>query len=217
MQRKTIIIISLAAATIIIAGLLLFFSDQEDKAGSVKTESERTVSVDEVVSEDAHFKGQAGAPIVIVEFSDFQCPACRLEYPELKKLLAANPQLIQLYYRHLPLPQHNRAKPAAAAAEAAGLQGKFWEMHDLLFENQSKLDDDNIRDYAKKLSLDLKKFEEDWSSAPIKEKIERDLKKASELQLTSTPTVIINGKIFSQVLSFTELEKRIASLVTDSK
>src|SRR3989344_2713566 len=95
------------------------------------------VTVDAVSAED-WLKGNRDAQVVLIEYSDFQCPACAFYYPLLKNLTEEFGDKIAMVYRHFPLPNHQNAKPAAYAAEAAGRQGKFWEMHDMVFENQEE-------------------------------------------------------------------------------
>lgn len=137
--------------------------------------------------------GPATARVTLVEFSDYQCPACKTVSPELKKLLAKYPSSLQLVLRHYPLPQHTLALELAKSAEAAGMQGKFWEMHDLIFERQATMSAKGIVEMAADLKLDLDSFEKDRRSKQVEEKIALDKVDALRAGVNSTPTFFING------------------------
>lgn len=143
--------------------------------------------------------GSNEAPVKIVEFGDFQCPACRAAADPLKRAYAANSENVQLIYRHIPLPSHPNADESAQAAEAAGLQGKFWEMYDLLFaeqDNWSGLQDPKaqLEVYAQTLQLDMDKFRSDYGSAAVADAIRRDKDAANTAAVSSTPTFFVNGE-----------------------
>lgn len=151
------------------------------------------------VSETDWTKGATTSAMSLIEYSDFQCPACASYYPLVKQLLTAYGQEIAFAYRHFPLPQHENAVAAAIAAESAGKQGKFWEMHDLLFEHQT--DWENLENpqltfttYATTLGLDLTKFATDSASAELKSKVVTSAQKADNAGISSTPTFFLNGK-----------------------
>src|SRR3989344_1274478 len=133
------------------------------------------------ISANDHIKGNSAALITLVEYSDFQCPACASYFPLVKKLLEENSDKIRFVYRHFPLPQHQNARLAASAAEAAGLQNKFWENHDLIFENQFRWEklsnakaSEEFTGYATQLGVNLQKFAEDLNSEELKTKVEND-------------------------------------------
>ena len=145
-------------------------------------------------------KGAADAPIVIVEFSDFQCPACRYAVGPAKNLIALYGKDVRFIFKHFPLMQHPLAKGAAIAAECAGRQGRFWDFHDLIYEKQEDWVKDtggtNLQDYAKSLNLDLTAFSvclKDPSAAAL---VDQDLKDGNDHWILSTPTFFINGKRF---------------------
>lgn len=144
-------------------------------------------------------KGSANGKVTIVEYSDFQCPACRNYQPIVKQLVDEMGQDITFVYRHFPLTSiHMNAKISAQASEAAGLQGKFWEMHDKLFENQqswakSSDADEVFVGYAKDLGLDVAKFEADLKSDAVEKAVEADMKSGRSSQVNSTPTFFVNG------------------------
>jgi protein-disulfide isomerase len=160
---------------------------------------ESTVKVDAISTED-WVKGNRDAKIVLIEYSDFQCPACGFYFSILKKLSEEFGENIAIVYRHFPLFSiHPNAKAAAYAAEAAGKQGKFWEMHDLIFTNQDEwINKKNVDEifikYAQSLNLNIDQFKKDFSSKEIKQKIENSYKNALKLGLDSTPTFFLNGK-----------------------
>lgn len=140
-------------------------------------------------------KGPADAPIVIVEFSDFQCPFCKRFYDETyRQLLAAYPDQIRFVYRHLPLTSiHPEAFPSAEASMCANEQNAFWEYHDRLFADQDSLGRDLYRQIAADLKLDMTKFEDCLNNAKYKEAVQQDSDFAVNLGIRSTPTFFING------------------------
>lgn len=147
----------------------------------------------------APIRGDAQASVTIVEFSDFECPFCRKADLELRKLLDAFPGKVRLAFLHFPLTRiHRNALLAAQAAVAAQYQGKFWEMHDLLFEHQRNLEREWILDYAKKLGpgFDLERFKRDLEHPRTRARVQADAAVAKKLALAGTPVVFINGRRF---------------------
>lgn len=156
------------------------------------------ITVDTLNTED-WVKGNRDAKIVLIEYSDFQCPACAFYHPILKKISEEFGDKIAITYRHFPLPIHQNAKPAAYASEAAGKQGKFWEMHDLIFDNQKEWKDSRkpqeiFMSFAQTLELDTEQFKNDFASKEIKTKIDNAYQASLRLGLNSTPTFFLNGK-----------------------
>ncbi|OHA88105.1 MAG: hypothetical protein A2741_01305 [Candidatus Zambryskibacteria bacterium RIFCSPHIGHO2_01_FULL_43_27] len=150
---------------------------------------------------DDHVLGKSDAKVTIMEYGDFQCPACASYAPFLVGIAQKYPNDVRLVYRHFPLKTiHFRAEAASYVAEAASKQGKFWEMSEKLFENQSdwstKRDNADFEKYATELGLDLLKFRSDAASTETKDRVERDLKNAISLKLNSTPTIYINGVLY---------------------
>ena len=144
-------------------------------------------------------KGNKNAKITIIEYSDFQCPACNAYFPILKQINDEFSKDILFVYRHFPLKQiHKNAESAARASEAAKEQGKFWEMHDMIFVNQSVwAEDKNAKDifikYAKNLELDANKFKADIDSQKIKDKVNSDYQGGFQASVNSTPSFFLNG------------------------
>jgi protein-disulfide isomerase len=138
--------------------------------------------------------GPENAAITLVEFSDFQCPFCYKAAAELAATLKAFPTQVRLVFREYPLESHSQAALAAAAAIAAHRQGKFWQLHDVLFANRQNLSKPAITAMASKLGLDMKRFEADWSSKETAAVIARDVQDGDRAGVEGTPTVFINGK-----------------------
>lgn len=151
-------------------------------------------------AEPPHSIGPVNAPVTLEEFGDFQCPPCSLLHPVLKEMEKEFGSNLRVIFRHFPLAQaHPHAIPAARAAEAAGMQGKFWEMHDLIFENQqtwkSAFDArPTFEGYAVKLGLDIVKFRRDVTSSAVDLRIALDGRRANALGVNGTPTVFMNGR-----------------------
>lgn len=141
-------------------------------------------------------KGAANAPYTIVEYADFECPHCKVASLVVDQLVKANPGKVRVVYKHFPLSFHPMAKRAAAAAEAAGNQGRFWEMHDAIFATQNMLDDDLIRGHAKAIGLDLARFQKDWDDAATAAKVEASRREGQSLGVEGTPAFFINGRPF---------------------
>ncbi len=141
-------------------------------------------------------RGSPMAPVTIYEFSDFQCPHCRMAAPFLKKLVDDSNGKVKLVFKQYPLPGHPKAREAAKAALAADRQGKFWEMHDLIFKNQAKLEMVNFESYAKELGLDLERFRADVKSKEVEAKIEADRAEGKRIGVDSTPSIYVNDRRF---------------------
>ncbi len=167
-------------------------------SNKAKRESSGIVSVDQV-SESDWVKGATSTKITLIEYSDFQCPACGAYFPLVEKVFNEYSSKIQFVYRHFPLTQHANAIPAAKASEAAGIQGKFWEMNAMLFTTQADWENSTssktiFTDYAQKIGLDLEKFDTDYESATTSERIEASLKSGLKAGVNSTPSFFLNGK-----------------------
>lgn len=141
-------------------------------------------------------KGPDDAPVTIVEWADFECPFCGIASPMLDAVLAKYPGKVRLVFKHFPLSGHEYAEPAARAAVAAGIQGKFWEMHHALFKNQAHLDEAMIEKLARELGLDENKFNVDRKGEAAADRVSKDKKLAEKLGLRGTPMIYINGRYF---------------------
>lgn len=157
------------------------------------------VDVKLLVREDSFQTALTSAKVTIVEFADFSCPACALSNEILNSITKDYAGKVNIVFRHFPLPTHINSKTAAEAVEAAGEQGKYLEMQDKLYKNQSEWSNiDNplakFLDYAKELNLDINKFEDSVKNNSFAAKIERDKNDGNLLGVNSTPTFFINGK-----------------------
>jgi protein-disulfide isomerase len=147
-----------------------------------------------------HTQGPADAPVTLEEFGDFECPPCGLLHPVLQTMEKEFSGRIRVTFREFPLvPTHVHALAAARSAEAAGLQGKFWEMHDLLYENQKTWHDafdarPIFEDYATKIGLNMEKFRSDSSGEVVAQRIFLDGKRGHAMGVNGTPTVFMNGR-----------------------
>ncbi|PRY11306.1 thioredoxin-like protein [Pontibacter ummariensis] len=147
------------------------------------------------VNEHDQQTGSSNAPVTLVEYGDYQCPHCAQAHPLVKQLLEEKGDQVRFVYRNFPLSQsHAMAKPAAQAAEAAGQQGKFWEMHDMIFENQKQLDQDSLNKFAESLDLDVGKFSKDKESEEVASKVEEDFESGIRSGVNGTPSFFINGE-----------------------
>lgn len=166
------------------------------------------------VKEGDWVAGKVDAAVVLVEYADFQCPACANYSQIVNKLKENFGDRVAFVYRHFPLKQiHKNGVAAAMAAEAAGRQGKFWEMHDLLYERQDEWSDSGEADkmfaeYAGMLSLDVPRWQVDSAADDLKEKINRSYQEAVGLGLNSTPSFILNGKMI-EARSYEQFEQLI--------
>jgi protein-disulfide isomerase len=146
------------------------------------------------VSQRDHAWGSADAPVVMVEYGDFECPHCGQAHVVLKQIKQALGDTLCLVYRHFPLVTiHPHAEQAAEAAEAAGAQGRFWEMHDLLFEHQDALEDSDLVDYALMLGLDVPRFGQDLLEHRFAERIREDFVSGVRSGVNGTPSFFLNG------------------------
>jgi protein-disulfide isomerase len=174
---------------------------------------------DQIVATD-HIRGNASAPATLVEYGDFQCPACGLYFPIVEETYQAlGPEKVRMVFRNFPLPQHGNAIPAAKAAEAAAIQNKYWEMYELLYKNQK--DWENSTDpnavftgYAKNLGLDLVKFNADYSSDAVAAKIDTDYKGGVKAGINATPTFFINGQKITSPANVDEFKKLLNDATT---
>lgn len=143
---------------------------------------------------DTPTKGEADAAITIVEFADFECPHCKLAAHILDDVREKYEGKVRIAYKFFPLASHPNGELAARAAVAAMRQGKFWEMHALLFERQSSLEPSSFEKFAKELGLDVAKFKADFDSKETKERVARDRKEGDALEITGTPAIYVNGR-----------------------
>jgi protein-disulfide isomerase len=146
------------------------------------------------VSEADHRSGPDDAPVTLVEYGDFECPHCGAAYPIVEEVRREMGPRLRFVYRYFPLTEmHPHAMHAAEAAEAAGSQGKFWQMHAMLFEHQDALEDADLLQYAKALHLDGKRFASELASETHVARIREDIRSGIRSGVNGTPTFFING------------------------
>lgn len=164
-----------------------------------------------------HVKGNATSTVLIVEYSDFQCPACKAYYPVIRQIVAEYGDRIALVYRHFPLVTiHMNAEFAARASEAANKQGKFWEMHDMLFEKQNEWSEavDPIKyfeSYASLIGISVDQFKTDFASKDVRDLVKAERLHGLQIGLQGTPTFFVNGVQIQNPQSFEEFKDIINS------
>lgn len=154
-------------------------------------------------------KGAASPKYQLVEYADFECGHCKSTAPVLDVLVKKYPESVQVVFKHFPLSFHTQARRAAAAAEAAGMQGRFWEMHNAIFATQNMLSDELILGHAKAIGLDVEKFRKDWNAPSTVAKVEQSRAEGEELGVQATPAVYVNGRAFSLMRALDALELRL--------
>lgn len=146
------------------------------------------------IGDDDHVQGPPTAPVTLVEYADYQCPYCAEAVPVVRWLQEQLGDRLRFVFRNFPLRQsHRYAEQAAEAAEVAAADGKFWQMHDLLFENQRALDEEHLAEYARTLSMDVGEFQDALESGEFAPRVERDLESGIASGVEATPTFYING------------------------
>ena len=165
-----------------------------------------------VTAED-HCQGEANAAVTLVEYGDYQCPTCGAAYPIVKQLQKHFGDRLRFVHRNFPLPQHHYALPAAETAEFAASEGKFWEMHDALYENQSEIGNDLFPELAEELGLDTKKLEEALDDTSFSATIDKDLASGEASGVHGTPTFFLNGKRHDDSFDYETLKAAITEAI----
>lgn len=199
-----------AVVVLILGGLVVYsrISNPGIDVSNVDTNAVQAAGSDNGNIADRTF-GKTDSKVVLIEYGDFQCPSCAGAHPTIKSILEEYQDKILFVFRNFPITSiHPNAKAAAAAAEAAGLQDKYWEMHDLIFESQNSWKDlsssertDKFKSYAEQLGLDVDRFTTDLSSADINKKLAYDMALAKKVGVSATPTFILNGSQLDQETS----------------
>ena len=210
MNSETKLFLGIILATVLIIGGAVFAFSRPATAPKVNQEL--------LVRTDSPKIGSPSASVTLVDFGDFQCPACGAYYPVVKKLMQTYKDSLTLVFRHFPLPSHANAMPAARAAEAAGKQGKFWEMHDKLYETQrdwstEKNAPDVFSGYAKELGLNVEQFTKDMGSGDVQKRIDNDVVDANTIGINATPTFFLNGEKIINPRSFEEFEALVKAAI----
>jgi NhaA family Na+:H+ antiporter len=205
------IIIAVVLLLAIVGGTLLFRASKQAVAPTQNAPSTALAG-----AKPPHVKGSDNAPVTLEEFGDFECPPCGAFYPELKKLEADyGGDKLRVIFRQYPLPQvHKHALVAATAAEAAGFQGRFWEMYDKLYSDQatwSKAPDPSpfFLDYARGIGLDINRFVQDVNSTEAQTRVTLDYQRGKSLGVKGTPTIFINGRVLPPETTDKQLREMI--------
>ena len=189
--------------------------------GAVWYSSKASATYNEGVVVEAYIEGNPDATVKLVEYSDFQCPACASFQPVIAEILAEYGDRMSFEYRHFPLTQiHRLAEPAARAAEAAGQQGKFYEYHDLLFINQSAWANSTnpaqfFIQYATELGLDIDQFTRQQRSSLLRDHVREQFNEARALGFSGTPSFLLNGEVM-QFQTYDEFRAQIIAAIDPS-
>ncbi len=203
-----------------LGSILFYFVRGKSEASAVDQESGREAMEErDVLLDDDPVQGSAEASVTIVEFADFECPFClrffRQTYPLIQERYIDSGK-VKVIYRDFPLDAHPHAQKAAEAAECADEQGKFWEYHDLLFQNQQALSVADLKSYARQLGLNPARFDECLDSGKYAEEVKRDRADGISLGVSGTPTFFINGKKFIGAQPFSAFEEVIQKALEES-
>lgn len=213
MTNENKFLIGIGAVTLIIVIIGVFFLGKQNKTPKADSNFDSA----KLVEGATHTKGNPNAPVVIVEFGDVQCPACRAAQPIADKVVEKNIDNVYFVFRHFPLSIHKNSKLAAQAVEAAGAQGKFFEMLDAMYDKQNDWAEkanprDLFRNYAKDLGLDMDKFNKDMED--LKSVIEQDYALGNRAGVESTPTFFVNGKKYPGVIQEEQFQQVIDGSLT---
>lgn len=203
-------------SVLIVAIAALFINKSSSNSQPINKEQSKEILT---VKKDDWIKGQPNSPITVVEYLDFECEACRVYYPITRRLKEEYGDKVSFVVRYFPLPGHKNSMTSAMAVETAGKQGKFWEMHDILYDNQITWGEKQITDpalfieYAKQIGLDMEKYKNDIGSQEIKDRINRDKNSATSLGIQGTPTFFINGEKIPNPKGYEDFKSLIDGLM----
>lgn len=214
-EAKVLIGIGMVTLIIVIGSAFLFGGKTSPQKEIPKLTADQLKMI---VRNDSHKKQNKNAKVTLVEFGDFQCPACGAVYPIVTLLLREYKDQVAFVFRQFPLQVHQNASIAAHATEAAGAQGKFFEMYDALYQNQkdwseSKNPMEIFEQYAKNIGLDVEQFKNDVTSKKYEEKIQKDIKDGNALGVNATPTFFLNGEKIPGGLPYEEFKAKIDAIL----
>lgn len=198
---------------LIVWGLVVAMNKPVTPSKALSTPADVT-STDNVI-------GPENARVTLIEYSDFQCPACAMYFPVVEKLFAESSTTMRLVYRHFPLPQHANAMIASQASEAAALQGKFWPMYRLIFDNQTEWENSTkareiFTQYAERIGLNMTSFKKDIDSDIVKNKIQASRDEGIKIGINGTPTFFVNGKAISNPQGYEQFKTIIEEAIKNS-
>jgi protein-disulfide isomerase len=222
-RNKVFILVVTGTLVLFLGGIYLF-----TRGGGSSNTSGVTASTDLLIPQNDYetsgivngnyLPATPSAAVTLVEFGDYECPACGTYHPLVKQLLTDLVGKVNFVFRNFPLPQHTNAAISSYAAEAAGLQGKFWQMHDKIYETQNDwVNSTDARSifigYAKDLSLDVNKFTSDIDSAVVKNKVQNDTNDGNTIGISQTPTFFINNQMLNLTGTANELEQDVQNTI----
>jgi len=184
-------------------GTVAGVDDAADPTPTPTPSADPTPTVSDVeVRADDYIRGDKNAPVTLIEWSDFECSFCARVFPIIEQVLEEYEGQVRLIYRHFPLSFHTNAQKAAEASECAGDQGKFWEMHDIMFENQSSIAVDDLKGYAKELGLNTSTFDDCLDNDTHAQKVKDDFTEGTQVGVNGTPATFVNGTMISGAQPF---------------
>lgn len=205
---------------VVILGLIAVFIFTKPKDSPTSTFNGNSAEI----QSDDHVRNGGGKKVTLIEYGDFQCPSCGQYYPILKSLEESYSDQVSFVFRHFPLRTlHPNAQAASLAAEAAGKQGKFFEMHDKLFETQriwgqtSANQQALFESYAEELGLNIEQFKADYKSSEVANRINRDVSSGKQFDISGTPTFILNGVKIETPRGLDEFKKLLDNAIKESK
>lgn len=214
-KSYTIIAVVCIVVVLLIAWAVSQKSADDDTTGTV-------VPTLEKISENDNVRGNPAASVVVIEYGDFQCPACGAYHPLVQQVQKDLGEKVAFVFRHFPLSSiHPNAEIGSRAAEAAGEQGKFWEMHDMLYEKQAEWSTSAdartiLIGFAQSLGLDTGQFKVDLNSKKVKDKVNADRNSGTGAKVDATPTFFVNGVKIKNPQSVAEFEKILQTKIDDT-
>lgn len=213
MSNEAKVLIGIGVATLaIVIGATFLVGGQSGSAGEPKTLTENQTK--RLIHEDSYVKGPTDAKVTLVEFGDYQCPACGATHPIVGQLLTEYKDQVKFVFREFPLAMHQHARIAAQAAQAAGAQGKYYDMYDALFQNQTEWENsknpmEHFEGYANLIGLDVEKFKSDVESKKFEERVQQDVTDGNALGVQATPTFFLNGEEIRGGLPYDQFKAKI--------
>jgi protein-disulfide isomerase len=207
-------LLSLVVVLFLLIDATLFIGMVRQKARELNQNNTNTSSESTILGANPHYAGSADAKVVIVEFSDFQCPYCLQAFPIDREIINTYGNKIKFIYRHFyDATNHPDAEMAAEASECAAAQGKFWEMHDKLFINQDNLSAVALKRYANELGLNQTTFDQCLDGGKYKTRVAQDMYDGLSVGVIGTPTFFINGTKFESVVTLADFKQMIDQLL----
>jgi len=193
-RRLSCIVLVIAITLAVLVLLYLVYTIAVKTINILSLDGNQNTANTNVATIDDPYKGGSKAKVVIVEFADFECPYCFQEFPIVRQIIETYGDEIKFIFRDFPIPEHANAQKAAEAGECAHEQGKFWQMHDIMYINHDKLDVASLKSYAKQIGLDTDRFDKCLDADKYKQEVDDDFADGISAGVTGTPTFFINGQ-----------------------